>query len=84
VAEFVERARDRRGRTEVALQHDDVPGRSHPATELGEHAVERFRGIAAANRMREHISRPSELVMRLLQSELANIPRDRRLRNAAA
>src|SRR5262249_39580457 len=79
-----ERAGDRRSRAELALQHDDVPGRGDCAAELAEHGVQRLFRIGSPNGLRQHVPGPPELVMRLLEPELTDVARDRRLCDSAA
>ena len=53
------------------------------AAELAEHAAERVPRIRPPG-LREHVARPAERVVRLLEPELPEVARDGRLRDAAA
>ena len=81
VLELVECARDRGRGAELGLQHDDVPCRRHLAAELTEDRIEDLGGIGPAGDVRQHVPRPAEGVVRLLETELADVARDRRLRD---
>src|SRR6266540_3084031 len=78
VAELVQRSPDR------GLDDDDVPGGRDATAELGEDPTERLSRIRAARVPRRVVARPSERVVRLLESQLADVARDRCLRDDAA
>ena len=54
------------------------------AAELVEQAVEDLARVDPPLAVRQHVAEPSERVARLLEAELADVPRDRRLRDRAA
>jgi hypothetical protein len=81
--EPIERARDRRRRTELRLYDHDVLGRGRPHAELAQHAVQRLARVALSSSPRKHVARPSKGVARLLQAQLANVARNCRLRHPA-
>src|SRR6476620_2818064 len=82
--EPVECAGDRRSRPDLGLNDDEVL-RDHGATaELVEQAVEDLARIDPALAVRQYVAKSSERVARLLQAELADVPRDGRLRDRAA
>src|SRR6266487_1581991 len=68
---------------ELGLQHDDIPGGRHLAAELTQDRIEDLGRIGPAGDVREHIPRPTEVVVRLLEPELTNVARDGRLRDDA-
>src|SRR5207245_7331147 len=84
VLEAVDRARDRRRRSQLGLDDDDVLRGDRAATELGEHPCERVPWIRAPNRLRRDVAGPAEDVARLLEAQLTNVARDGRLRHLAA
>jgi hypothetical protein len=84
VLELVECARDSGRGPELGLQHDDVPGRGHLAPELTKDRVEDLDRVDPSRGMRQHVPRPAEGVVRLLETKLANVARDGRLRNDTA
>ena len=80
----VERAGDGRRRAELRLEDDDVPGCRHAATELAQDRPQRLLRIGAARVPRRVVPGPTERVVRLLEAELADVSRHRRLRHDAA
>src|SRR5438093_10236850 len=84
VPELVESAGDRRRRAELRLDDDDVARRGYLPPELPEDGTERVVRVRPTHVVRNDVARPAELVPGLLHAELANVPRDRRLRHAAA
>src|SRR3954452_3279691 len=84
VVEPVERAGDRRRRPELRLEDDDVLRDTRLAAELVEDGTEGVLGRRAPPPLRRHVAGPPELVVHLLEPQLANIPRHRRLRHVAA
>ena len=82
--EPVECARDRRRRADLGLDDDEVLGDDGAAAELVEQAVEDLARVDPALAVRQHVAQPSERVARLLEAELADVPRDGRLRDRAA
>src|SRR5205085_10064910 len=84
VLEPVERPGDRRGRAELRLDDDDVLGRGRADAELPQDALERLPRVWAAVASGQHVPRAAERVARLLQAQLPDVARDRRLRDGAA
>jgi hypothetical protein len=84
VLELVERTCDRGRRAELRLQNYDIARRRDLAPELTEDRVEDLGGISATSHLREHVSRPAEVIVCLLEAELSNVPRNGRLRDDAA
>ncbi len=58
-------------------------GGGHRTAELAEHAAKRVARVAPAS-VGQHVPRPAQRVVHLLEPELTQIPRDRRLRHPAA
>ena len=79
MGEPIDRPRNRRRRAELRLDDDDVlRGHDVPA-ELGQDCGQRFARIRAPAVLRQHVPRAAELVAGLLQPELADVARNRRL-----
>src|SRR5205823_9112151 len=84
VLDAVERPRDRRGRADFRMDDDDVLRRYRSPAELREHRREGLTRASPASAPRQHVTRPPEHVEGLLEPELADIARDRRLRDFTA
>ena len=73
MAELVERTTHRRRGAELRLDDDDVPRGRHLSAELAEDVLECIARIRTPNRVRQHVTRASELIVRLLEPELAHV-----------
>ena len=83
--EPVERAGDRGSRAELRLDDDDVLRRGRAHAELRAARLRAPRaGRGAARGPGSDVARPAERVARLLEPQLADVARDRRLRDEAA
>ena|SRR5947209_13132464 len=82
--EPIERAGDRGRRAELGGEDDEVLGGGGAARELAEHAGERLVRVHPPGPVRCDVARASERILALLEPELADVARDRRLRNPAA
>lgn len=80
----VEGPRDCRGRAKFRMNDDDVLRRHRSPAELREHRGERLTWASPASAPRQHVPRPAEHVQGLLEPELADVARDRRLRDLTA
>src|SRR5437763_2551960 len=80
----VEGARDRRGGAELRLQDDDVVGRGRSPSELRQDRGQRLARIDPPTSLGECVAGTAERVVRLLEPELADVARDRRLSYDAA
>src|SRR5437899_7266477 len=84
MADAVEGARDCGRGADLGLDNDDVLCGNGAAAELGEQRVERVPRIGTGAAVRQDIAVPAERVACLLEAELPNVARDRRLRDGAA
>ncbi len=80
----VERAGDRGRGPQLTADDDEVLSRYGPPAELGQNRSERVARVAAGRSLRKRIPRLPEWISRLLDPELANVPRDGRLGDATA
>jgi hypothetical protein len=84
VIDAVERPRDRGRGAKLRVDDDDVLRRHRSPPELREHRSERLARASTASAPRQHVARPPEHVQGLLEPELADVARDRRLRDLTA
>jgi hypothetical protein len=86
VVDAIQRARDGGRRAELGLKNDHVLRSNDTTPELTEHTCKGITGILAAPlvRTRQLVAGPTEGVVGLLEAELADVARDRRLRHGAA
>ena len=84
--DLVERARDRRCGAELRVERRRCSARSRAAAELREHCASAACGSGRrrSDSAGSDVARASERVVRLLEPELADVARDRRLRHRAA
>ena len=80
----VERPRDRGGRADLRLEHDDVLCRHRAAAELREQRIERLARVGAALAVRQDVAQRPEGIAGLFEPELADVARDGRLGHDAA
>src|SRR5207244_10497473 len=69
VLELIERTGDRRRRAELRLEHHDIARRRELAPELTEDRIENLGAIRSAGSVSELVSRPAEVVLRLLETQ---------------
>jgi hypothetical protein len=66
------------------VHDDDVLSLDGPPSELRQNRIQRVARVAPAPPLRQNVARPAEHVAGLFEPELAEVPRDRRLRDLAA
>ena len=79
----IERAGDRRGRADLAVDDDDVLRRGRTAAELRQQRPQRLARVEPGS-ARGGVALPAERVRLLLEPELPDVARNGRLRDAAA
>jgi hypothetical protein len=80
----IERSADRRRRAELGVDDDDVLRRRRPPAELRQDRRQRLARIAPPAVLRQHVPRAPQLIVTLLEPQLADVPRDRGLGGQAA
>ena len=80
----VDRPADRGRRPQLRCDHDQILRRRGSARELGEHAGEPLARVEPPLLVRRDVPRPAVAVLGLLQAELADVARDRRLSHPAS
>ena len=66
------------------MNHDDVLRRHRAPAKLHQHGGERLARVSPTSAFRQDVARPAQHVQGLLETELADVARDRGLRDLAA